>query len=336
VYPWRLPAAASNAAHTISKEFPMSRTQPAPSNGVTDAPVPVISVKPIVLPAPERGDDLQVRVSAPVTGDHLPVIVFSHGFGKSMDDYAPLIDVWAAHGFLVVQPTHLDSKRLGVAPGDPRTPLIWRSRINDLERVLDELDLIEASVPGLAGRLDRGQIAAAGHSWGATTASALLGARILDPDGNAGEDMSDPRVSAGVLLALAGTGGENLTPFAAENFSFMNPHFAEMAIPALIVAGDHDQSPLSTRGPDWWTDAYTLSPGEKGLLTLFNAEHSMGGISGYSATETTDEDPARVAFVQQASTAYLRTALEIDEANWPTWLHATAQDTDPAGQLQSK
>jgi hypothetical protein len=148
--------------------------------------------------------------------------------------------------------------------------------------------------------------------------------------------MSDPRVRVGVLLAVAGTGGENLTPFAAENFSFMNPSFAEMATPALIVAGDHDQSPLSTRGPDWWTDAYTLSPGEKGLLTLFNAEHSMGGISGYSVTETTDEDPARVAFIQRASTAYLRTALEIDEASWPTWLHATAQDTDAAGQLQSK
>ena len=36
---------------------------------------PIVSVKPIVLGAPERGDDLQVRVSAPVTGHALRVAV---------------------------------------------------------------------------------------------------------------------------------------------------------------------------------------------------------------------------------------------------------------------
>jgi hypothetical protein len=28
------------------------------------------------------------------------------------------------------------------------------------------------------------------------------------------------------------------------------------------------------RGLDRWTDGFTLSPGEKGLLTTFGAEHS--------------------------------------------------------------
>jgi len=112
---------------------------------------------------------------------------------------------------------------LGLTSDDPQTPRIWRFRIEDLTRILDELDLIEASVPGLGGRLDRSRMAATGHSWGATTASALLGAQVFDPDGSVGEDMSDSRVTAGVLLCLAGTGGNALTPFAAENFSFMNP-----------------------------------------------------------------------------------------------------------------
>ena len=70
-------------------------------------------------------------------------------------------------------------------------------------------------MPELNGRLDPDRIAATGHSYGATTASTLLGARVLDCEGRVGEDMSDPRVAAGVLLALAGTGGEDLTPFAA-------------------------------------------------------------------------------------------------------------------------
>jgi predicted dienelactone hydrolase len=156
-----------------------------------------LAVRPVVLPAPERGNDLQVRVSAPLTGSDLPVVVFSHGFGLSMDAYGPLVDCWASHGFVVIQPTHLDSVSLRLAPDDSRGPRIWRSRIDDLTRVLDHLDTIVAAVPGLAGRVDVTRIAATGHSYGATTASALLGARVLAPAGDSDEDFTDARVSAG-------------------------------------------------------------------------------------------------------------------------------------------
>ncbi|MHB8660041.1 MAG: alpha/beta hydrolase family protein [Solirubrobacteraceae bacterium] len=313
----------------------MSDPQPAVQKVAFPALSPVISGRPAVLPAPGRGADLQVRVTAPTTGRALPIVVFSHGFGESMDGYAPLAEFWAAHGFAVLQPTHLDSQTLGIAPDDPRTPVIWRFRIEDLTRVLDELDLIEASVPGLAGRLDHERIAVAGHSWGATTASALVGARIVK-DGNVGEDMSDPRVATGVLLAVAGTGGEDLTAFAAEHFSFMNPNFAQMTTPALLVAGDQDKSPLSTRGPDWWTDAYTLSPADKSLLTLFGAEHTMGGIAGYSVHETIDWSRERIALIQQVTTAYLRSALNLAGEAWSQAQAALANDSHPLGRLQSK
>jgi len=253
-----------------------------------------------------------------------------------MDAYGPLVDFWAAHGFVVIQPTHLDSVTLGIAPDDPRTSRIWRFRIEDLTRVLDNLGRIEAAIPG-EGRLNRDRIAATGHSYGATTASALLGARILDPDGRVGEDMSDSRIAGGVLLAVAGTGGENLTPFAAQMFPFMNPSFDTMTTPALITAGDHDQSQLSTRGPDWWTDAYSLSPGPKSLLTVFGAEHSQGGIHAYGGMpQTSAETPVLLALVQRVTTAYLRGALGVDEASWPAARDALAHDTDPVGRLQSK
>ena len=63
----------------------------------TDPATPVISVRPVTLAAPDRGQDLQVRVSAPTTGRDLPVVVFSHGMTLSMDDYAPLASFWAAN-----------------------------------------------------------------------------------------------------------------------------------------------------------------------------------------------------------------------------------------------
>jgi predicted dienelactone hydrolase len=295
-----------------------------------------MSVSPVVLPVRGRGDDLPVRVSAPITGRGLPVILFSHGNGSSMRDYGPLVDHWAAHGFAVIQPTHLDSRTLNLSPQDPRFSERWRFRVNDLQQILDQLDSIEAVVPGLAGRLDPSRIAAAGHSWGGHTVGQLLGARVLGPDGGPGADLSDPRVSAGVLLAAPGRGGADLTEFAAANYPFLNQSFADMTTPTLVIAGDKDRTPLSVRGADWCADPFHLSPGKKSLLTIFGAEHSLGGIPGYGAAETTDENPTRIAFIQQATISYLRSALYPADPSWSE--NAAALDGNPAplGRIDSK
>ncbi len=300
------------------------------------APAPVVSVRPVMLEAPGRGEGLRVKVSAPTTGSDLPIILLSHGFGSSLDGYGPLADFWAAHGFVVIQPTHLDSRTVGLPQADPRTPRIWRFRVEDMKRILDQLDLLEAAVPGLSGRLDRSRIAAAGHSFGGQTAGNLLGLRVLDPASKEQEDLSDSRIKAGVLLATAGKGGADLTPFAAEHFPFMNPSFANMTTPALVVTGDKDDSPLSVRGPEWLADPYFLSPGNKSLLTLFEAEHSLGGIVGYEVRETTDEHPERVALIQRVTWAYLRHALGIEDASWLAARRALSESTDPLGRIESK
>ncbi|MFD7535012.1 alpha/beta hydrolase family protein [Streptomyces sp. NPDC059819] len=269
----------------------------------------IVAVKPITVPAPDRGAELQVKVTAPLSGRHLPVIVFSHGNAWSLDGYEPLVDRWAAAGFVVVQPTHLDSRRNGIGWDDPRFATIWRVRIADLHAVLDHLDDIVVQVDGLAPRVDRKRVAVVGHSWGAQTAGAILGARVLGADGTPGEDFSHPAVSAGALIAATGT-GDTLTPFAAEHLPFMRPVYSTMATPALIIAGGKDQSQLSTRGPEWFTDAYHLSPSPKSLLTIAEGEHTLGGLAGEMVAETSDEDPSRVALVADSIAAFLLDTFE--------------------------
>ncbi|MET0433945.1 MAG: chlorophyllase, partial [Cellulomonas sp.] len=157
---------------------------------------PISSVKPVEVPAPGRPAPLLVRVTAPLRGDHLPVVVLSHGNGWSMDGYAPLAEHWAGEGLVVVQPTHLDSRSRGLGHDDPGFADIWRWRIADVTAVLDHLDGVVAALPGLGGRVDPSRVAVAGHSWGAQTAGALLGAGVLSPGGAREERFADPRVRA--------------------------------------------------------------------------------------------------------------------------------------------
>lgn len=307
------------------------------------SPSPVLSVAPVVLPAPGRAVDLAVRVSAPVTGSDLPVILLSHGQGysnnlSSMNGYAPLAHFWAAHGFVVIQPTHLSSTTLSLPPETPGAPLFWRSRAEDMTRVLDGLDAIEAAVPQLTGRLDRSRVAVAGHSMGGHTASLLLGARLTDPDDGTVVNLAEPRIKAGVLLATTGSGGDALTEYVAENLPFLlTPDFSMMATPTLVVAGDKDASAhLTVRGPDWHADPYVLSPGPKSLLTLFDAEHGLGGVSGYDVAETTDENPERVSAIQKLTWAYLRTELYPGDSAWKSASDELAAGPNPLGRVESR
>lgn len=309
-----------------------------------NAATPTISVSPVTLAAPNRGLPLELRVTAPTIGRDLPIILLSHGHGPSLylpskDGYGPIVNFYAEHGFVVIQPTHLNSKVAGLKSDAPGGSLLWRSRVDDMQLILDRLDEIEAAVPAIAGRLDRRKIAAVGHSLGGQTVGMLLGARLTDPKDENATDANaiEPRIKAGVLLAAPGNGGEDLSEFAAENYSFLNPNFARMTTQTLVVVGDRDVSPhLTVRGAEWHADAYHHSPGSKCLLTLFGAKHGLGGIAGYDAAETDDEDPDRLAVVQRMTWAYLRSALYTDDPTWSQACKALADRAPSQGRVECK
>jgi predicted dienelactone hydrolase len=305
---------------------------------------PTVSVSPVILSAPNRGLPLELRITAPATGRDLPVLLLSHGMGPSLylpskDGYGPLVNFYAEHGFVVLQPTHASSKVAGLDPAAPGGPIFWRSRVEDMKLILDRLDDIEALVPAIAGRLDRSRIAAVGHSMGGQTVGMLLGARLSDSKDETVTDvnMIEPRIKAGVLLAAPGNGGDSLSDFARQNYTALNPDFSHMTTQTLVVAGDSDVNPhLTTRGADWHADPWRYGPGSDCLLTLFGAKHGLGGVAGYDAKETDDEDPDRLAVVQRLTWAYLRSALYVDDPAWSKACKALAAHASSQGRVEFK
>ncbi|SEL31768.1 alpha/beta hydrolase family protein [Streptacidiphilus jiangxiensis] len=311
--------------------------------GTAGLPVPILSQSPVTLTVPGRPVDLRLRVTAPATGTDLPVILFSHGHGtsnhlSSLDGYAPLVNLLASRGFLVLQPSHLSSATLRHRVGHlPEAPLFWRSRATDMTHLLDGLAEIERAVPQLAGRVNHGDVAVAGHSLGASTACLLLGARTTDPDTGEVVDLREPRIKQGVVLAAPGRGDVLNGPMAPLVPFARDVDFSTMTTPALVVAGDKDDSRHFTdAGPDWHADPYQLAPGPKTLLTVFGAEHILGGISGYDATETTDENPARVAALAELTASYLLSAFGRDAGAWAATCAHLTDGPDAVGRIDTK
>ena len=300
----------------------LARHIPAPDAGLT------VAYTPIRLRMANR-QPLELRLTAPVTGESLPIVLLSHGFGPSnyipsKDGYAPLAQFWAERGFAVIQPTHASS-RVGGLPSDaPGAPFFWRERVKEIKEVLDRLSEVEGQAPAVAGRLDHNRIAAAGHSFGGHTVGLLLGARLN------GEDFSDGRISAGILLAAPGRGGKDLTEENAVRFPFFDVDFTTLTTRNLVVCGDEDDPHFTPRGPEWHADAYHDGPGAEALLTLRGVGHGLGGIAGLDAKETETEAPDALEATKRLTLAWLQTALQIDAA---AWSRACGALDGPAGAL---
>ena len=122
-----------------------------------------------------------------------------------------------------------------------------------------------------------------------------------------------------------------------QNFSELNPDYTHLITRSLVVVGDADINPFMTvRGPEWYTAAFRDGPGCDSLLTLTGGMHGLGGIAGYDAKETGDEDPDRLATVQRMTAAYLRSALHTGDPAWANACAALAAHAGSVAQVSTK
>jgi predicted dienelactone hydrolase len=293
-----------------------------------------VAYTPVRLPMAGR-QPLELRLTAPATGDDLPIVILSHGFGPSnyipsKDGYAPIAQFWAERGFVVIQPTHASSRVGGLPSDSPGAPFFWRERVEEIKAILDQMPKIERQAPAVAGRMDHARIGAVGHSFGGHTVGLLLGAQ-LD-----GEDFSDPRISAGVLLTTPGRGGKDMTPENAERFPFFDVDFSTLSTRSLVVCGDMDNPHFTSRGPDWHADAFHDAPGAVAMLMMHGVGHGLGGIAGLDAKETETEAPDVLEATRRLTLAWLHTALAADKEAWLRACQALQSEAAPLATVTEK
>ncbi|MDH3591520.1 MAG: dienelactone hydrolase family protein [Planctomycetota bacterium] len=276
-----------------------------------------IATARIELPRGEGEKPLRVRVTHPTAKGKYPVIVYSHGMYGSGDAYRPLVDAWAKTGYVFFQPTHPDSRSLGVK-ARAEAVKAWRVRPQEVALILDSLDAIVKRVPALKGKLDRARIGVGGHSFGAHTSQLVTGVRTRIQRRLA---LRDKRVKCALLISPQGRGG-----------LFGDDAWKSWTAPALVITGSNDGDPFGDpkKTPQWRLDSYALSPpADKYLLWIDGAHHSFGGISGARRRGSGPKNEKHVALVRDAGLAFFDAYVK-GSAGAKAWLRRNTKPRAPA------
>ena len=101
-------AAACAAPKPNPQAAPLKIGEYDPESG----PEPVGVIPTALLRDTARNKDIDIAVSYPTRGGPFPVIIFSHGYGNTPQNYEPLTSYWTRNGYVVIRPAHTDSGAL--------------------------------------------------------------------------------------------------------------------------------------------------------------------------------------------------------------------------------
>lgn len=256
----------------------------------------------------ERGDRaLPVRVRLPDGDRPVPVILFSHGLGGSVDAGTRWAEAWVKAGFAVIHLQHpgsdaqlwrglagaqaFDALRKGM------TAQQFIARAADVHFVLDAL----ASNKGIGecafSRLNLDHIGIAGHSFGAQTVQAVAGQRFGSAGGSA--PLADRRIRAAIAFSPSPSAND---PDALA--------FGGITMPFLSVTGTADAVPMLTgvTPADRQRPFRAMPAGNKYLLVLAGADHLVFA-GGEMRRPSTANDRRVESVVEQVTTHFWQNAL---------------------------
>lgn len=183
------------------------------------------------------------------------IILFSHGAASSPRFYEAILSAWAAAGYHVLAPLHVDSQE---HPDTARYQGLasWKARLEDMR--------------ALSAHIGKRPWIAAGHSYGGLVALTLGGATAIPPQGMTGP-LSGPHVKAVIALS----------PPAPIPVLVTAQGYAGLAVPALIQTGTTDIVPGITDVDGWKGHLvpFDAAPagGNRYALVLEGVDHYFGG-----------------------------------------------------------
>lgn len=181
-----------------------------------------------------------------------PLVVFSQGFGVAPENYARLLNSWAAAGYVVADPAYPFTS--------PNTPggLVETDIVHhpaDLSYVVTSLLNTNALAGGtLSGLINPAEVGLIGHSDGGDVTLASV----------ANTCCRDGRIKAAIILS------------GAELASFKGTYFATPAVPLLVVQGSADENlnPVACS-----VELYNAAPEPKYYLSMIAQTHFSAYIA---------------------------------------------------------
>jgi dienelactone hydrolase len=179
------------------------------------------------------------RVIRPV-----PLVVVAHGLDGSPRSIGPLLNAWAAAGYVVAAPTFPTTRKDSHGTSLPAESV---DQAADMSFVIDQLlQRSHSNAPGpLSGLIDPRHIGAAGMSLGGLSVYGLVSNTCC----------RDARVRAAILMA-------------AVRRQFPDERYEDNQAPVLLVQGDADTGYHNSR------DAYPELVPPKWFITLHGSAHS--------------------------------------------------------------
>lgn len=249
----------------------------------------------------------------------IPLVVWSHGLGGSIDGAAFISRFLAQNGYAVLHVNHLgsDSGLWEGKPGHPwdiiRETNIPRSaslaRFMDVPFVLDNMHEFFAAYPDVKDRIDYNNIGMSGHSFGAMTTQVMMGMMFPDEQGIL-QDYSDSRFKCGILYSPV--------PEFHLSGSLPDTVYAPINRPLFHMTGTDDSSPVEGFGYERRLDVYNHSRGERCLMILKDGDHMIyNGSRGKLGQNPNRERHEEI--IKIAALAYWDAKLKGDKDAW-TWL----------------
>lgn len=252
---------------------------------------------------------------------NVPMVVWSHGLGGSVDGAAFLSRYLSSNGYVVLHVNHAgtDSSLWEGKPGHawdiikathiPRSASL--ARFGDVPYVLDNLDEFLSDFPEAAEMLDRKNLGMSGHSFGAMTTQVLLGQQFPDEQGIL-QDYSDPRFKAGILYS----------PVPAFHLTGELPDriYGSIDRPLFHMTGTDDSSPVEGFDYTRRLTVYEYShKAEKMLMILNDGDHMIYNGSRGKLGQNPNRD-LHEEIIKMAALAYWDTKLkhDADAAGWLT------------------